>query len=298
MKLLFFIYLSVLIVNSYRVNTETDILDKLDDVLDDRKNNELFSDEDLTNSIIDLLDKDDGTFLIGNKNNNSLNFNNLLGGFNSNKETLNITNVNTSTPVVVNQINTNYFKPKDNNVEQSLGMDDTINFIMKKNKLKLSEMNRSTENNLFSNNRIDQTGAIFDHLYINSNGDKHFPNGVGWIYDPMDNNFIVTEESKKYFNFLVNKEDDITKLMRIESILDTMNFYDDVDEHKLPTFQNPPIISGLENQLKKLDTVNLRLRDKIKTEVIKKKKLDDYFRPIVLSNITIPTIRSPPNFLY
>ncbi len=79
---------------------------------------------------------------------------------------------------------------------------------------------------------------------------------------------------------IVRKENDMIKMMRIESILDSMNF----DNSKRIIIPDPPILKGLTT-----------FSGKEFTKVIKNDDDNNYFR---LKNNLSSKIKSPPNFLF
>lgn len=108
-------------------------------------------------------------------------------------------------------------------------------------------------------------------------------------------------------NRVVLKEDDITKIQRIYSILDTMDLnYDysnkasneSINKLSLPNFVTPPILDGFESKLKQINKNDEKhFKENIKNIIIKndgdnnmihkENMIKSYFK-----------IRAPPNFLY
>jgi hypothetical protein len=81
----------------------------------------------------------------------------------------------------------------------------------------------------------------------------------------------------------------MTKMMRIESILESMDLEDNSNHYSI---RDPPIIKSMKVDQKKYAIFN---KEKIFTKIIKNEDDNNYFKQQVeLRN----KIRPPPNFLY
>jgi hypothetical protein len=114
------------------------------------------------------------------------------------------------------------------------------------------------------------TGAIFDNFYINTNGPQFSDNIT---FEQNSNKFILPDS--------VRNENDMIKMMRIESLLESMNFEENNVKIIIP---DPPILKGL-----------TKFSGKEFTKIIKSDDDNNYFK---LKNNLSSKIKSPPNFLY
>ncbi len=102
---------------------------------------------------------------------------------------------------------------------------------------------------------------------------------------------------RKVYSFkliLVLREDDMTKFMRIESILDSMDFNDNIKNQKL-LLKTPPILRGFEKNLIEINKKDkLHKSENILNSILNKNEEGRLFMEKLTNNTTIKT---PPNFL-
>ena len=125
------------------------------------------------------------------KNKNSKSNSNLRNGqnFNSNQNTVN----------KINQEKEN-LAPVDP-YELTLKIMQYSKDKKKKTNFFMGNINKNT--GYLATSKPTNSEIIFDHIYINTNGDKKLPNSDSdFVYDQLKNEFVVPEVSKIKFKFI------------------------------------------------------------------------------------------------
>lgn len=182
-------------------------------------------------------------------------------------------------------INSNLFSNANFNKKSN----DISNYNMKNNNNNLYNINNGNTNYFNQNQNAqnkEELDVIFNHVFINMDGQKYIPNENNQIYyDQNLNDFVLPEE------FI--KEDNVTKMLRIKAILDSMEF-DNEDIAKKFKITDPPIIRGIENIIPQMNKRENSSSEKIDTKIIKHDFENTYFLQKKDLN---KKIREPPNFM-
>jgi len=195
-----------------------------------------------------------------------------------------------------NQNNLNNFNIFPSNVITNDPTQNYINYSSDNNNYENIDINHNYDNNINVNNNlnqiqnqqqaVDQENIIFDHVFINMDGQKYIPNTNNQIYfDQNLGEFVLPEE--------IIKEDKITKILRIKAILDSMNFENEEDIKKFQ-IADPPIIKGIEKIIPQMNKRENFSSEKIDTKIIKHDFENTYF---LQKNDMNKKIREPPYFL-
>jgi hypothetical protein len=231
MKLLFIIFFFCVAGNGFNAEG-LDLLDKLENVIQDK--NDLKNTEDISDSIKDLLDE-------SAEKNNKDNFRSMVGSIHDELAN-NKTNSYSEKNKFINSVsggNENFgnnFQGSNRNFKSNSNLRNGQNFypnqntVNKNNQEKVNlapvdpyeltlkimqySKDKKKKTNFFMGNLNKNTGylatskptnseIIFDHIYINTNGDKKLPNSESdFVYDQLKNEFVVPEDGKIIYLFL------------------------------------------------------------------------------------------------
>lgn len=222
--------------------------------------------------------------------NNQQNYNNLLINPNTNYiDKINI-NKNDFNTIENSNLNMVEYQNYQNNYSMNKFPFENINNNLDYKNIPNQILNLPNQNNNLNKNQNlqnnDGADIIFNHVYINIDGQKYIPNTNNQIYfDQNTMEYILPEE--------IIKEDNITKMLRIKAILDSIDFQN-IDITNKFKINDPPIIEGIENFLKQINKKEKDSIEKIETQIIKKDYENVYF---LNKHDMDQKIREPPNFL-
>lgn len=191
------------------------------------------------------------------------------------------------------QFSSYYQIQQNNNLISNVNNANDLNNLNKLNVDAQNNISNKPQNNKYTNSdqnlnleNINETDIIFNHVFINRDGQKFIPNTNNEIYfDQNINDFVLPDQ--------VIKEDNITKMLRIKAILDSMNFDDQYALHNFK-IADPPIIKGIEKIIPDLNKKENFSNEKIDTKIIKHDYENTYF---LQSHDMNKKIIEPPNFM-
>jgi len=198
--------------------------------------------------------------------NNQQNYNNLLINPNTNYiDKINI-NKNDFNTIENSNLNMVEYQNYQNNYSMNKFPFENINNNLDYKNIPNQILNLPNQNNNLNKNQNlqnnDGADIIFNHVYINIDGQKYIPNTNNQIYfDQNTMEYILPEE--------IIKEDNITKMLRIKAILDSIDFQN-IDITNKFKINDPPIIEGIENFLKQINKKEKDSIEKIETQIIKR----------------------------
>lgn len=186
---------------------------------------------------------------------------------------MNINQINDN--LLIGNMNQNNFLPYNQNYNSN-------------NKNNINPNNNYNPNNPNQPKYPEELDVIFNHVFINMDGQKYIPNTNNQIYyDQNLGDFVLPEE--------IIKEDNGTKMLRIKAILDSMDFdYNSEEITNKIKIADPPIIKGIEKIIPQMNKRENLSSEKIDTKIIKHDFENTYF--LQKSDMN-KKIRQPPNFM-
>jgi hypothetical protein len=210
---------------------------------------------------------------------NQLNINqNLFNNINNNNNNIN----NNKADILF--LETKFLNKKDNNKDNNNLLNQTKSNINFSNNQIKKNINININKSSIS---LANDDIIFNHVFINNDGQKYIPDSdTQIVYDEGKHKFILPEE--------ILKEDDYLKMLRIKALLDSMDFSTLNYKEKFD-ITDPPIIKGVEKWVKDMKKKENN-SDKISTKIIKHEYENSYFRGTKPKTSINTKIKNPPNF--